>query len=215
MKQYFNNEFLKRLISVIIYVPLVLLPLFYSNYVSIIFNLIFASIILEEIYQMKNNVEKKNLFNLYSILAIASFYFFLLLLITEEIQNLYLVLIISIIWIFDTFSYLGGKIIGGIKLMPKISSGKTVSGLIAGISMTLIATKLIFLVLDNDHKISFVYVLLIIVLSFIGDTTVSLLKRYASIKDSGTIMPGHGGLLDRFDSFIFVFLFLGISYLLT
>ena len=99
--------------------------------------------------------------------------------------------------------------------MPKISSGKTVSGLIAGISMTLIATKLIFLVLDNDHKISFVYVLLIIVLSFIGDTTVSLLKRYASIKDSGTIMPGHGGLLDRFDSFIFVFLFLGISYLLT
>ena len=76
MKQYFNNEFLKRLISVIIYVPLVLLPLFYSNYVSIIFNLIFASIILEEIYQMKNNVEKKNLFNLYSILAIASFYFF-------------------------------------------------------------------------------------------------------------------------------------------
>ena len=206
MKQYFNNEFLKRLISVIIYVPLVLLPLFYSNYVSIIFNLIFASIILEEIYQMKNNVEKK-IYLIYIQFCNSIFLFFFTFTYHRRNTKSLSGLIISIIWIFDTFSYLGGKIIGGIKLMPKISSGKTVSGLIAGISMTLIATKLIFLVLDNDHKISFVYVLLIIVLSFIGDTTVSLLKRYASIKDSGTIMPGHGGLLDRFDSFIFVFYF--------
>jgi len=58
-----------------------------------------------------------------------------------------------------------------------------------------------------------IFTILIVILSFIGDTSVSLLKRYASIKDSGIIMPGHGGLLDRFDSFIMVFFIYGISNL--
>ena len=54
---------------------------------------------------------------------------------------------------------------------------------------------------------------MIIILSFTGDTTVSLLKRAASLKDTGKIMPGHGGLLDRFDSFIVVFIFFGLANL--
>ena len=97
--------------------------------------------------------------------------------------------------------------------MPKISSGKTVSGLITGVFMTVLLIQLLFYYLEIEYKFLIYYTLLIIALSFVGDTIVSMLKRYASIKDSGRVMPGHGGLLDRFDSFIIVFLIFGISSL--
>ena len=97
--------------------------------------------------------------------------------------------------------------------MPKISSGKTVSGFITGVFVTVLLIQLLFYYLEIEFKLSIYYTLFIIALSFVGDTVVSMLKRYASIKDSGNIMPGHGGLLDRFDSFIIVFLIFGISNL--
>ena len=97
--------------------------------------------------------------------------------------------------------------------MPKISSGKTVSGFITGVFVTVLLIQLLFYYLDIEYKFTIYYTLFIIALSFIGDTVASMLKRYASLKDSGKIMPGHGGLLDRFDSFIIVFLILGISNL--
>ena len=97
--------------------------------------------------------------------------------------------------------------------MPKISSGKTISGFLTGIFATLLLIELIIYYLGIEYRFSFYFSLIIIALSFIGDTVVSMLKRYASIKDSGKIMPGHGGLLDRFDSFIVVFLVFGISKL--
>ena len=97
--------------------------------------------------------------------------------------------------------------------MPKISSGKTVSGLVTGVLATVLLIESIIYYFGIEYKFSIYITLFIIVLSFVGDTVVSMLKRHASIKDSGKIMPGHGGLLDRFDSFIFVFLIFGISNL--
>ena len=118
------------------------------------------------------------------------------------------------IWLFDTFSYIGGKIIGGRKLMPKISSGKTISGLITGFLSTLLIIEIfLFRLLDFD-SLSLLLIFIIIISSFLGDTIVSMLKRFTSVKDSGRIMPGHGGLLDRFDSFIMVFFVIGIFYLI-
>ena len=145
--------------------------------------------------------------------TVLSFFLFLFLLITEIVPLFFILATIATIWLFDTFSYIGGKIIGGAKLMPKISSGKTVSGLITGIFMTVLIIQLLFYYLEIEFKFSIYFTISIIALSFVGDTIVSMLKRYASIKDSGKIMPGHGGLLDRFDSFIFVFLIFGISSL--
>tara|TARA_Y100000816_G_C26008406_1_gene527120 strand:+ start:141 stop:638 length:498 start_codon:yes stop_codon:yes gene_type:complete len=160
---------------------------------------------------MKKNTVKVLLINSYFILTVASFFLFLLLLITGEVTKLWLFYVIIVIWFFDTFSYVGGKLIGGTRLMPKISSGKTVSGLFSGVIMTIIVTAIIVNVFFRDVvDFSVVNVLLIIVISFIGDTLVSILKRYVSIKDTGNIMPGHGGLLDRFDSFIAVFLIIGV-----
>ena len=98
--------------------------------------------------------------------------------------------------------------------MPKISSGKTVSGLITGVSGTLLISVFILFFLGNAYGYSIFFITSVVILSFIGDMSVSLIKRYATVKDSGNIMPGHGGLLDRFDSFIMVFFIIGIFYLI-
>ncbi len=210
MNNFFSKELLRRIISVLIYVPIVIIPLIYSNYISIFIYLIFTAMILVEINNMKRKVNKRHYYNIYIIIVIASFFLFLFLLITET-KPLLIIFIILTIWLFDTFSYLGGKIIGGRKLMPKISSGKTVSGLISGVLMTLITTNLFFYFTEYSFKLSNFIIINILIMSFLGDSLVSLLKRYASIKDSGNIMPGHGGLLDRFDSFITVFFIIGLT----
>ena len=97
--------------------------------------------------------------------------------------------------------------------MPKISAGKTVSGLLVGFFSTLLIFQL-FVYYFNFFSSSLFFYLIIILLAFIGDLLASLLKRYVAIKDSGNIMPGHGGLLDRFDSFIFVFFIYGLLVLI-
>ena len=214
MNRLFNKEFLLRIISVFVFIPIVILPIIYSNYVTAIIYLIFNAVILNETIEMKSKVKRKFMYNFYILLIIASFYIFLMLLITEKLSIFYLLITITIIWSFDTFSYLGGKIIGGIKLMPKISPGKTVSGLISGAVMTLILIEFLQYLVNTTLMVSVFYTLLVLILSFVGDTTVSLLKRYSYIKNTGIIMPGHGGLLDRFDSFIMVFFVIGIFYLI-
>ncbi len=210
MSNFLTKELLYRIGSIFVFVPLVILPILYNNFFSVIVFLFIASIICIEINQMKNNISFYLLFNLYMAITVLSFFSFLFLLITEKASLFFLLTTIATIWLFDTFSYIGGKIIGGAKLMPKISSGKTISGFITGVFATIFLVELIIYFLEINYEFPLYFTLLIIALSFSGDTVVSMLKRYASIKDSGNIMPGHGGLLDRFDSFIAVFLIFGI-----
>ena len=210
MKNFFNQELFLRILSVLVFIPIVILPLLLSNFIAVLLYLIILSIILIEINEMKKKVNKAYIFNLYSLISIISFFLFLFLLITKKNNELLIIMIIMVIWLFDTFSYIGGKIIGGKKLMPNISSGKTVSGLVTGVLSTLFCIGIIFIWFGQFLNISIFITILTIILSFTGDTLVSLLKRYARIKDSGSIMPGHGGLLDRFDSFIMVFFIFGI-----
>ena len=118
------------------------------------------------------------------------------------------------VWLFDTFSFLGGKIIGGKRLMPSISAGKTQSGLLVGIIATLICFYIYSITINDFSLRQLLFIIIIILFAFLGDVIASMLKRLSSIKDSGSIMPGHGGLLDRLDSFLGVFFFIGIFKLL-
>ena len=130
MGTFFNKELIYRVISVFIFVPIVILPLLFSNFLSIVIYLIFTSLILIEINKMKNKVSDEYIYNVFMLAVIVSFFLFLFLLITEKISIFVLLTTIITIWLFDTFSFIGGKLIGGRKLMPKISPGKTISGLI-------------------------------------------------------------------------------------
>lgn len=130
--------------------------------------------------------------------------------------NPYLVLsIFFIIWMNDSGAYMVGSSVGKHKLAPKISPNKTWEGAIGGAILSLILVLLLpqnFLPIPLIERI----ILAIIVVSFstLGDLFQSKLKRSVNIKDSGKILPGHGGILDRIDSMLFafpaVFVYLGI-----
>lgn len=111
--------------------------------------------------------------------------------------------VIFLIWSNDTFAYLCGSIYGKHKMIPHVSPGKTWEGTISGI---LITFGLSFL-FNRIYPLGNLWMLLgvlVPVLATIGDLVESKLKREAGVKDSGKLMPGHGGVLDRFDSLIFV-----------
>ncbi|WP_299227631.1 phosphatidate cytidylyltransferase [uncultured Psychroserpens sp.] len=118
-----------------------------------------------------------------------------------------------LVWVNDTFAYLVGKNFGKQKLFPRISPKKTVEGFLGGLFFSCIAS---YFIANFTETLSFTnwLILSIIVSVFgtLGDLIESKFKRQANVKDSGVIMPGHGGLLDRLDSIIFaapfIFLFL-------
>ena len=113
--------------------------------------------------------------------------------------------VIFLIWSNDTFAYLGGSLFGKNKMIERISPGKTWEGTIFGVLVTFGISFLIKNFLVNDGTALWpVLGIVVSVLATVGDLVESMLKRQAGIKDSGKIMPGHGGVLDRFDSLIFV-----------
>lgn len=120
-----------------------------------------------------------------------------------------------LVWVNDTFAYFVGKNFGKQKLFPSVSPKKTVEGFLGGVLFACIASYFISLYTPELSFTSWL-ILSIIVSSIgtIGDLVESKFKRQAQVKDSGTIMPGHGGLLDRVDSIIFaapfIYLFLRI-----
>lgn len=113
--------------------------------------------------------------------------------------------IIFLIWSNDTFAYLGGSLFGKNKMIERVSPGKTWEGTIIGVLITF-GLSFLFnkLILDLGNYTWMALGILVPILATVGDLVESKLKREAGIKDSGSIMPGHGGILDRFDSLIFV-----------
>ena len=111
-----------------------------------------------------------------------------------------------LIWIADTGAYLVGKKFGRIKLAEKISPQKTVEGAIGGIIIGIIFALLMWKVFAlKELKLTEVIFVsfFIIIIGFVSDLSESLLKRDVGLKDSDALLPGHGGMLDRFDSFMF------------
>lgn len=122
-----------------------------------------------------------------------------------DLELNYLIYIIILVWACDTFAYFGGKMFGKHQL-SKISPNKTIEGSIIGFVFT-VAISMIFHFIAPDYItiIDGLAVGVIVgIFAQVGDLFESLLKRYCGIKDSSHIIPGHGGVFDRFDSLIFV-----------
>lgn len=127
----------------------------------------------------------------------------------SDFGNTLPVCIIFSIWINDTMAYIVGSLIGKTPF-SKISPKKTWEGTIGGAILAILIIGFLFPLLADkyfypfaQHKIWFVIAALCAIFGTIGDLFESKLKRMANVKDSGTIMPGHGGFLDRFDSLLF------------
>ncbi|RAV28381.1 phosphatidate cytidylyltransferase [Sinomicrobium soli] len=113
--------------------------------------------------------------------------------------------IFILVWTNDTFAYLVGRTIGRTKLFPSISPNKTVEGFLGGLVFSVLGAYIIANYNSNMNTFQWIITALIVVITgSIGDLVESKFKRIAGVKDSGAILPGHGGLLDRLDSLIFM-----------
>ncbi len=130
----------------------------------------------------------------------------------------FLVLFVLVCIITDTAAYFVGRAMGKHKLAPNVSPKKTVEGSIGGSACAVIIVLVIGLVLDLVTSLNInylwlgIYTLLASVIDQIGDLAMSVIKRTVGIKDYSDLMPGHGGVLDRFDSYMFVAPFTLIFY---
>ncbi|HVS32869.1 MAG TPA: phosphatidate cytidylyltransferase [Thermoanaerobaculia bacterium] len=125
--------------------------------------------------------------------------------------------LLLVVWLGDAGAYYVGKRFGKRKLSPRISPKKTVEGLIGGVLTSVVTAIVIHYTFFPEFALPHAIVIGIIlsVAGVIGDLAESMWKRSAAVKDSGTLIPGHGGLLDRFDSILFTAPILYIYWAIT
>ena len=205
------KEFEKRIISTIILIPL---SFFFIIKGSFLFNFFLIICFFATAFEWHMMTKKKNYYFLGYIFLIFSFYCVYSLRNNFYEQSLIFFLITILICIStDIGGYIFGKIFKGPKL-TKISPKKTYSGMVGGyfFSIIIIIFFLDYYYLVSDNSIAYTSKILIIILlistiSQIGDIIISYFKRLSKVKDTGKLIPGHGGILDRIDGMIFAFPF--------
>ena len=203
-----NNEIINRILSSIVLIPVSLFFIAKGSYLFNIFIFICFFVAVYEWHQMNNKKIYFYLGLLFLILSFLSVY-----LLRNHIDGLVLFLFVLLTCIgTDVGGYLFGKLLKGPKLI-KISPNKTYSGMFGGFFLSIIFTYLFltnikFLGFETDYsfeKRDFIEILAISLISQIGDLIISYFKRISKVKNTGKIIPGHGGLLDRIDGMIFAF----------
>ena len=204
-----KKEFIKRLISSIILIPIVLFFIVRGSYLFNSFIILCFFIIAYEWYMMT----KKKFYSILGFIFLIFSFYSIYKLRNDFINDYYYILLITSICVFtDIGGYLFGKLFKGPKL-TKISPNKTYAGMIGGYLLSLILIVLIFsnyFIYEKNILLNFnliIFTVIISTTSQVGDILISYFKRLSKIKDTGKIIPGHGGLLDRADGMIFAFPF--------
>ena len=198
------NDFEKRILSSIILIPT---ATFFIIKGSVLFLSFLSILFLITSYEWLKMCKKKNLLKFLGIIFFL-FSFYSTFLIREEGLKFFL-LIVVICVSTDIGGYIFGNIFKGPKL-SSISPNKTYAGVIGGFSLSFVSALTFVMYFDigstfyTNKPIFFLIILFISLISQTGDLIISYFKRKAKLKDTGKILPGHGGLLDRIDGLIFV-----------
>ena len=203
-----SSEFIKRILSSIVLLPLIFFIVIEGSFLFVIFLVICFFISVLEWNNMSKKLKYKNFGLIFLLISFLSIYNLRL----NYNDNYILFMYVIIICVStDIGGYIFGKLFKGPKLTI-YSPNKTIAGMLGGFVMSILAMYLlIYIYEDQNFSIKLLaFVIFISVISQLGDITVSFFKRLAKIKDTGKIIPGHGGLLDRIDGMIFAFPFSNI-----
>ncbi len=210
-----SSNFFNRIITSIFLLFFLSISLFINSFIWLFSLIIISFISYIEFNSLSKKIWKKNNNIFFLINIISVFYLICFTWIAYESYEkppIEILFIILICIFSDTGGYIFGKLIGGKKL-SKISPNKTISGTIGSFLLSLLPIVIFMLIHDFTGNEIFSFkslksmFLLCLILSFIcqlGDLFISYFKRKAKVKDTGNILPGHGGLLDRIDGMIFV-----------
>ena len=209
-------EIIKRILSSLVLIPI---ALFFIIKGSFFFTFFIASCFLITLYEW-HIMSKKKTYNIFGFMFLI-FSFYSVYFIRNELDNhglLIFVLIVLVCVSTDIGGYVFGKLFKGPKL-TKISPNKTYAGVFGGYFLSIIFTHSLtnYSELFKDQNFGrdeFIFVLIISTVSQVGDIIVSYFKRLSKIKDTGKLIPGHGGILDRIDGMLFAFPFYFIFYLI-
>jgi len=192
-----NKELQKRILSSIILLPLALYFIMTGSFYLIFFTIICFFVSIYEWNKMVKKIEFKFLGTLFLIFSFYTFY---------EISIAHLWIFVLLVCVStDIGGYVFGKLFKGPRL-TKISPNKTYSGMIGGYLLSLIFLSFFMNFINHTVDIKwFIVTIIISTVSQIGDIIISYFKRLSKVKDTGKIIPGHGGLLDRIDGMIFAF----------
>ena len=195
----YNNLTKRSITGLFLIIVFFLFINFLEIYIPYVLILIYIVILCEILFFFKNKKDKYLLLIFYLFISfICSEIFFI-----YYYEKYFFILSVVLIVSFDTFSYFLGSLFGKKKLMPTISPNKTIIGFIFGLFFALI----ISIIFNYFFKIfnlttAVLFSILVLFSAFIGDYIESYYKRLSKIKNSSNIIPGHGGLFDRLDSFV-------------
>lgn len=216
IRMYDKNHYFYYLSLASIFLWLVLYPndqliILTNTYTKFDLTIIFIIFLLFFTVASKNKFS----FEQASVLLLATLYIgigfsYLIVLRSEGIN--FLLFVLFTIWATDTGAYFVGRSFGKRKLWPAISPNKTVGGAIGGLIIAMIVGIAFQFIYPFNFSLFSVVLLssMISIMGQIGDLVASALKRHFNVKDAGSIFPGHGGVLDRFDSLLFVLVILSI-----
>ena len=215
-------ELRRRTITAGILLPAVILMIFYSQLIFILLLFLVLFFSFKEWFFL--NKKKINLTTLFGFIFLIISIYFAYSLRGDELSTKTLFLWLILICVFsDIGGYFFGKTFGKRKI-TKISPNKTYAGMYGSFLFSLIPSIFVYFLeikiivdVSNKNELLLYYILLPLILSLVcqaGDLTISYFKRINKFKDTGNILPGHGGLLDRIDGIIFVIFFSGILNIL-
>ena len=204
------SELSKRFLTSLFLLFIIILSFISINILCILVFIV-NFLVIDEFVKIFSRIYKRNIFKKFLIILLVFIYMayfslviYLFLIPSFSSNKLILLFLLVICASTDIGGFFFGKLIGGMKI-TKISPNKTYSGLLGSIILSLFLGYIYFEVMSDTIKLNinlFYFIIIISLISQIGDLVISYFKRLAKIKDTGSILPGHGGILDRIDGML-------------
>ena len=199
------EKMLYKILAIIVLLGMFVLNLHYCDYFLVI-DLLMWCLIAVAIVSYPWSMKfwgNPYVVSIVSSVVLTTFLSVLFVFVLEDSAPDWLMYLLLLVWATDIGAYLFGKQFGKHKLIPKVSPGKTIEGTLGGIFMALLVAATGYWYFEvKTPSVWYMNAFATVIAAIFGDLFISMLKRRCNLKDTGSILPGHGGFLDRFDSLI-------------